>query len=198
MTHETREDSRWTCRYVTATTLDGFIATEDDSLDWLFEQEHDPEGPGGVDTMTDGVTALVMGATTYTWVVDHLAASGEEWPYEAPTFVFSHRDLEPVTDSVHLVTGSPEELWPRIAEAAGAGVVWIVGGGRLAADFASAGLLDEVQVTIAPVTLGAGRPLLDGIFDLELRELERNGAFVVARYGVVGPRDHRVVTQRFA
>ncbi len=179
---------RPTCRYVTATTLDGFIATEDDSLDWLFEQEHDPDGAGGVDSITQGVGALVMGATTYAWVVDHLAAAGEPWPYEVPTFVFSHRDLAPVVDSVRVVSGDPEELWPLIAQAAGDGTVWLVGGGRLAADFAAAGLLDEVEVSVAPVTLGAGRPLLDGAFDLTLRDLDRNGAFVVARYDVVGAR----------
>ena len=75
-------------RYVTATTLDGFLADERDSLDWLLEQDHDPDGAGGHEHMT-GAGALVMGATTYRWVVDHLAETGEPWPYEQPTFVFT-------------------------------------------------------------------------------------------------------------
>lgn len=49
-------------------------------------------------------------------------------------------------------------------------------------------MLDEVYVSIAPVTLGAGKPLLGGRFDLELRELGRSGAFLEARYDVLGPR----------
>ena len=64
----------------------------------------------------------------------------------------------------------------------------MVGGGDLAAQVADAGLLDEVCVSIAPVTLGAGRPLFPRPFDLRLVELARNGAFACARYDVVGPR----------
>lgn len=181
-------DARARCRFYTATSLDGFLATDDDSLQWLFEQEHDPDGAGGEDVAMDGVSALVMGASTYQWVVDHLAASGEPWPYEAPTFVFTHRDIELVADSVHRVSGEPADIWPRIAEAAGDGLVWMVGGGQLAADFARAGLLDEVLVSIASVTLGSGKPLFGGSFDLTLRDVERNGAFIVARYDVLGER----------
>ena len=58
----------------------------------------------------------------------------------------------------------------------------------MAAQFADAELLDEVVVTIAPVTLGAGRPLFPRRFDLHLAELARNGAFACARYDVVAPR----------
>ncbi|MGJ9413894.1 dihydrofolate reductase family protein [Aeromicrobium sp. CF4.19] len=176
------------CRFLTATTLDGFLADEHDSLDWLFTQEHDPEGPGSADTYLASVGVLVMGATTYTWVVDHLAASGDAWPYEQPCFVFTHRELDPVTDQVRLVSGAPADVWPQIAEAAGDREVWMVGGGALAADFAHAGLLDEVDVSIAPVMLGSGRPLFTRSVDLRLVELARNGAFVHARYAVVGPR----------
>ena len=68
----------------------------------------------------------------------------------------------------------------EMVEAAGGKDVWVVGGGDLAAQFAEAGLLDELMVSIAPVTLGAGRPLFPRKFDLELTELARNGAFVCA------------------
>ena len=70
--------------------------------------------------------------------------------------------------------------------AAGGKDLWMVGGGDLAAQFAEAGLLDEVVVSIAPVTLGAGQPLFPRRFDLELVEVDRNRAFICARYGVVG------------
>ena len=64
----------------------------------------------------------------------------------------------------------------------------VLDGFALAADFAEAGLLDEVQLSIAPVTLGAGRPLFPRPFDLRLESSGRNGAFLVATYAVVGPR----------
>jgi dihydrofolate reductase len=63
--------------------------------------------------------------------------------------------------------------------------VWIVGGGDLAGQFADRGLLDEVLVTIAPVTLGAGAPLLPRRLELRLVELGRNGDFAAARFAVV-------------
>lgn len=63
--------------------------------------------------------------------------------------------------------------------------VWIVGGGDLAGQFADAGLLDEVIVTIAPVTLGGGAPLLPRRIELRLEEVARNGDFASARYAVV-------------
>jgi len=72
--------------------------------------------------------------------------------------------------------------------AAGGQDVWMVGGGDLAAQFAESGLLDEVIVSIAPVTVGSGKPLFPRRFDLELLEVDRNRAFVCARYRVLGPR----------
>jgi dihydrofolate reductase len=174
-------------RYVTATTLDGFLADEHDSLDWLLEQDHDPEGAGGHEHM-DGAGALVMGATTYRWVVDHVARSGENWPYVQPTFVVTHRTPDLASSRVRLVHGAPTAWWPQVVAAADGRDVWVVGGGGLAADLAGEGLLDEMVVSIAPVTLGSGRPLLPARFDLRLRDVDRNRAFVVAHYDVLGRR----------
>src|SRR3712207_8149692 len=71
--------------------------------------------------------------------------------------------------------------------AAGDRNVWIVGGGDLVGQFADVGLLDEVTVSIAPVTLGAGAPLLPRRIELRLEELGQNGDFVAARFAVVHP-----------
>ena len=68
--------------------------------------------------------------------------------------------------------------------AAGGKNVWIVGGGDLAGQFADAGLLDEVLVSIAPVTLGAGAPLLPRRLELRLDDVGRNGDFVSATFSV--------------
>lgn len=175
--------------YYTAATLDGFLADEHDSLDWLFVQEQDEsastEHPWlSYERLIAQTGAMVMGATTYQWVVDHLAESDEAWPYDMPCFVFTHRDLAPVAPTVELVATDVAESAQRIVEAAGEGDVWVVGGGDLAAQFAEAGHLDEVILNLAPVTLGAGRPLFPRRRDLQLLDLVRNGAFIGARYAV--------------
>jgi len=170
-------------RYYTATTLDGFLADEDDSLDWLFKQHLEEDGPGNTAAFLAEVGAQVMGVTTYTWVLENEPA----WLPDMPTFVFTHRDLEPANEHVSFVAGSPADHRGTFEAAAGGRDVWVMGGGALVADFAAAGMLDEVLVSIAPVTLGSGKPLVSGAFDLALQECDRNGDFVVARYDVVGP-----------
>jgi dihydrofolate reductase len=174
--------------FFTATTLDGFIADDHDSLDWLFEQHIDEDGPGSYTAFIAGIGSMAMGATTYRWLRDHLARTGESWSYDIPCWVFSHGDLEPLGRDLHFVSGPVEEHWPAIAAGAGERDVWVVGGGDLAGQFADAGHLHQVAVSIAPVTLGSGRPLFPRRHDLELVAHARNGDFLVATYDVVGPR----------
>jgi dihydrofolate reductase len=175
--------------YYTAATLDGYLADEGDSLDWLFAQDIDHEGPMGYEAFIGDVGAVVMGRTTYDWVRRHLEATGEDWAHVVPSFVFTHAVLPAVEEAdIRFVSGSVSAAYPAIVDAAAGKDVWVVGGGDLAAQFADAGLLDEILVAIAPVTLGAGRPLFPRRFDLELKTLERNRAFACATYSVVGPR----------
>ncbi|MEE4542273.1 dihydrofolate reductase family protein [Streptomyces sp. V4-01] len=178
--------------YYTATSLDGFIATADDSLDWLLSQQVDPEGPFGYQEFIAGIGALVMGATTYDWVLRHHVAKGEAWPYDIPAWVMTHRDPEtfpPVPGAdVRFASGDVRPVHAALTEAAAGRDIWVVGGGDLAAAFAQAGLLDDLTVSVAPVTLGAGRPLFARPFDLRLVSADRNGAFLCARYEVLTPR----------
>jgi dihydrofolate reductase len=102
-----------------------------------------------------------------------------------PCWVFTHRRLRVVPEAtIEFVSGDVAPVHERMVEAAGGRNVWIVGGGDLAGQFADAGLLDEVLVSIAPVTLGAGAPLLPRRVELQLVELGRNGDFVAARFAV--------------
>ncbi|BDD81824.1 hypothetical protein TPB0596_15870 [Tsukamurella pulmonis] len=136
-----------------------------------------------------GVGAIVMGYTTYQWVVDRVRAGDEPWYYaDYPVFVFTHRELAPIHPGVRFVAGTPAELRATIEEAAGDKGVWVVGGGDLAAQFAEAGMLEEVVISYAPATVGSGRPLFPRAFDFELVEWARNKAFLCGRYRVVGPR----------
>ena len=174
--------------YYTATTLDGFIADEHDSLAWLFEQQIDQGGYGGYEAFIAGIGTIVMGSTTYAWVRDHLSATGESWPYDLPCWVFTHRDFGAPEEDVRFVRGAVAEHREAITASAGDRDVWVVGGGDLAGQFAEVGFLDQVIVSIAPVTLGAGRALFPRRFDLALVDHGRNGDFLMATYDVVGPR----------
>jgi dihydrofolate reductase len=175
--------------YYTASTLDGFLADEHDSLDWLFVQHIDEDGPMSYAPFIAGIGALAMGATTYEWIRAHHVEKGEAWAYEQPTWVFTHRDLPGIEGAdIRFAAGGVAAVHEEMVAAAGGKDLWIAGGGDLAAQFAEAGLLDEVCIQYAPVTLGAGRPLFPRRFDLKLTELARNGDFACARYDVVGPR----------
>ena len=149
-------------QYYTASSLDGFIATEDDSLDWLFPLGDVNDTSYG--TFIDGVGALAMGASTYEWMLrhaEHVAASvGSPWPYTQPAWIFTHRTL-PATAGADLrfVQGDVRPVHAAMLAAAAGRNLWIVGGGDLAGQFHDAGLLDEILLQVGSVTLGRGKPL---------------------------------------
>ena len=177
-------------QYYTATTLDGFIADPDNSLEWLFTRQRDDDGPLSYRSFIADVGAIAMGRTTYDWILDHEFAGKEpstwKWPYDVPCWVFTHREARVVPNADIELTSAPvTSVHQEMVRAAGGRNVWIVGGGDLVGQFADAGLLDEVLVTIAPVTLGAGAPLLPRHLELRLDVVARNGDFACARYSVV-------------
>lgn len=175
--------------FYTATTIDGFIADEKDNLDWLLTQPQDEGGAMSYDDFIKDVGAIVMGRTTYEWVRDHIEREGESWYYDMPAWVLTHADLPGIEGAdVRFAQGDVREVHAEMAAVADGKDLWVVGGGDLAAQFAAAGLLDELVLSIAPVTLGAGRPLFTQPFDLKLVEHGVNGAFLCARYEVVGAR----------
>jgi dihydrofolate reductase len=132
-----------------------------------------------------GVGAIAMGSTTYEWILDHESGADWRWPYDVPSWVFTHRELAVVPDArIEFTSDDVAAVHEEMVRAAAGRNVWIVGGGDLAGQFADAGLLDELLVTIAPVTLGAGAPLLPRPLELRLEETGRNGDFVAVRYSV--------------
>lgn len=148
-------------QYYTASSLDGFIATEDHSLEWLF-QLGDIADTGYPDFIKE-VGALAMGSATYEWMLRHVVKpdSGVSWPYSQPTWVFSSRTLPKVAGaSLAFVQGDVRPVHDQMILAAAGKNIWLVGGGDLVGQFHDAGLLDEIIVQIGSVTLGAGKPLL--------------------------------------
>jgi dihydrofolate reductase len=131
-----------------------------------------------------------MGSSTYEWIIRHEFADKDEsewkWPYDLPCWVFTSRPLQVVPDAqIEFVQGDVAPVHAAMVEAAGGKNVWLVGGGDLVGQFADGGLLDEVIVYVAPVTLGAGAPLLSRRVELRLEETGRNRDFVAMRYSVV-------------
>jgi dihydrofolate reductase len=157
-------------QYYCASSLDGYIAETDDTLDWLLKYEGSFEGDGvepikgTYDRYYEGVGALVMGSATYEFILAQ-PAGGSEWAYKGkPAWVLSSRDLpKPAGEDVdvRIVNAKIPGLYDEMIAAAGQRNLWVVGGGNVASQFADAGLLDEVLVTVVPVGLGEGKPLFD-------------------------------------
>jgi len=173
-------------QYFTASSVDGFIADPDDSLSWLLSRQVDTDGPMSYASFIKSVGALVMGATTYRWILEHDVgdSADQPWPYEVPCWVFTHRDPPLVAGDIRFAQGPVSPLHQEMVTAAAGRNVWVVGGGDLAGQFADAGLLDEVWVQYAPVTLGSGAPLLPRRLELRVEEVARNADFACARYAV--------------
>ncbi|WP_129775353.1 dihydrofolate reductase family protein [Peristeroidobacter soli] len=149
--------------YYAAATLDGFIATEDDSLEWLFclGTLNDSSYPEFI----AGVGALAMGSATYEWMLgnaDKVAAeTGSAWPYSQPAWIFSTRKLPAIAGAdIRVVSGDVRNVHAEMRAAAGTKNLWIVGGGDLAGQFHDCGLLDRLIIQIGSCTLGTGKPLL--------------------------------------
>lgn len=179
--------------YETATSLDGFIADQDNSLEWLFAVEGAKEGQENSEALDstaefiNGAGAILVGASTYEWILEH--EGHEPWPYKAPTWVLTHRDLPRIEGDLRFLSADTDDelraLHEEMVRAADGKDVWVVGGGRVAAELARLGLLDEVRVSIAPISLGGGAPLLDGRVRLRPLSARLAGAFACLDYEVV-------------
>ena len=181
-------------QYYTATSLDGFIADARNGLDWLFQFADEPGGD--YEEFIRDVGALAMGSTTYEWVLENHVRPGTErsqpWMYSQPTWVFTSRNLPTVEGAdIRFVRGDVRPVHAEMVSAAGGKNVWLVGGGELVGQFHDHGLLDELIITIASVTLGAGAPLLPREIatpPLRLLSAEQWGEdFVQLRYDVRRP-----------
>lgn len=163
-----------TTTYLTATSLDGYIATEDNDLGWLFQFEgEDPSDP--YPGFFDGVGAIAMGSTTYEWILRH---EPDRWPYaDQPTWVFTRRALpRPEGAAVTFTDADAAAVHADMVAAAAGRDLWLVGGGDLVGQFLDRGLLDEIRVSIAPVLLGSGAALLPRRHTTPMRVLAVHGA----------------------
>lgn len=177
--------------YETATTLDGFLADEQHSLEWLFVV------PGGEDPALapPKATVQVMGSTTYEWVLRELGGleKMDVWNNAMPStvVVFTTRQLSaPEGSDVRFMSGDVANALPKIRQLAGEGIIWLVGGGDLASQFIAARALDEMVLSVAPVALGRGAPLLSQRLESDqatLTQVQQVGQFARLTYQLSYP-----------
>jgi dihydrofolate reductase len=145
-------------RVFLATSLDGFLAGEDDDLSWLPAPDPD-HGDGGFGAFLAEVGALLMGRRTW----DVVTAFEGPWPYGTlPVLVATHRDLPPGHPTSRALEGPIADLVRQGLEAAGERDLYL-DGGTLVRRALEAGLVDELIVTVVPIVLGRGLPLFTGL-----------------------------------
>ena len=190
-------------QYYTATSVDGFIADRDNSLDWLFQARPDSVEEDRFAGFFAGVGAMAMGASTYEWVVEHervLEDPGKwrQWYGSVPCWVFTHRRLPAVPGAaIAFARGDVAGAHEEMTTAAGGRNLWLVGGGDLVGQFADLGLLDEILLEVAPVMLGEGAPLLPRRLlasELMLAAVGHDAQFVFLTYQVTRREGQRLAT----
>ena len=141
-----------------ATSLDGFIARPDGSLDWLLSRD-DPAEDHGYDAFIATMDCIVMGRGTFDSVLQF-----PDWHYALPVFVLS-QTLATVPDGLHgkvtPIDLSPADTMRRLSEMGHRRAY--IDGGQVIQSFLRDGLIRDMTITTAPVLLGAGRPLFGAI-----------------------------------
>lgn len=166
--------------YMFAMSLDGYIAREDGSVDWLdaFPADSDYD----FDTFLASLTGIIMGRGAY-----DIARRGDQWHYARwPCIVATRRPVEGLPPNAEALAGSPADLVANLRSRGAAGRIWLFGGGDLVRQFLDAGMLDTVEIGIIPVVIGAGIPAFGGAqpdrwFNLDFAKPLANGA-VHVRY----------------
>lgn len=150
-----------------ATSLDGFVAREDHSLDWLDRQNTEGEDHGYQDFIAT-MDGLIMGSGSLRTLL-----SFDSWPYEKPVIVMSNSMTEDniplhLREKVSLTQKGPKELMASLEQDG-----WTrayVDGGKIVQSFLREGLIADMAITLIPVLIGDGIPLFDSLdADIELK-----------------------------
>lgn len=171
--------SREVILYIGA-SLDGFIAKENDDLQWLEEVEG--EGDNGYAAMLETIDTTIMGKRTYDYVIEH----AEAFPYpDKKNYVFTTSEIGS-DEYVEFVNEDVVEFTKKLKEQEGT-KIWMVGGAGILDAFIKENLIDEYIITVTPHILGSGIPLFhekNPQIDLVLLDTKRYGQFVELHYKV--------------
>jgi dihydrofolate reductase len=165
-------------------SLDGFIAGPGHAMNWIFDFVAPDEFP----EIAAATGAMLVGRRTWD-VGDRMEAekpSSSDYPFSGPTFLLTHRPLQPPDPEVTVLTGDIEEAVATALDAAGGKNLEILGA-DVASQCLQRGLVDEILVYVLPVLLGDGirfsSPGLARI-DLEPVSSTRSGAVTILRFRV--------------
>jgi dihydrofolate reductase len=173
-------------------SVDGVTAGHDQSLEhpfgervgerlhrWMFEEPDASANARAREVITEA-GAFVMGRNMFTpgrgeWDPDWRGWWGDDPPYHAPVFVVTHHPREAIEmqggTTYHFVTDGIEAAVARAREAAGERNVCVLGGAQTVNQALGAGLIDEMHLHIAPIVIGSGGRLFDGVGDLALEQV---------------------------
>ena len=145
-----------------ATSIDGYIARSDGSIDWLPSPDTNEED-SGYSKFYNSIDALVMGSTTYKQVLGF-----GNWPYpEKLSYVLTSRNLSTTRTDVLFIKDGVEEVLKNVKKK-NYKRVWLMGGGNVASSFIDRGLVDEYIIAIVPIILGSGVSLYQSVSELKL------------------------------
>jgi dihydrofolate reductase len=138
-----------------ATSTDGFIARPDGNIDWLTRRP-DPEGFYGMNTFMQSVDVYLLGRKTY----EVSLQLGEKFDSNVRYYVFSKQPPPPsLPPRVEFVAGNVVAFAKQLQEEPGKNI-WLMGGGEIIASFLDKGLIDEFIISVVPVFIGEGIPLI--------------------------------------
>lgn len=161
------------CKLYIASSVDGFIAREDGSLDWLDAIPNPDQLDYGYQAFYDSVDTLIMGRKTY----EEVLGFGVEWPYpDCKTYIVSSKETEIKTENTFLIQSPLENKLKELQSEKGKDI-WIVGGGVLISSLMNLGLIDEMLLTITPIILGKGIALFPNAPKETKLELIRTESF---------------------
>ena len=137
------------------TSADGFIARPDGDLEWLTRRPP-PEGFYGMDKFMQSVDTKLLGRKTY----DHSLRMGANFDSNSRYYVFS-KQPPPATvpDGVEFITEGIGVFAERLRDSEGKNI-WMMGGGEIIGSFLDEGAIDEFIISIVPIFIGEGIPLM--------------------------------------
>ncbi|KAM0417071.1 hypothetical protein ACHAPT_012909 [Fusarium lateritium] len=142
-------------RYIVVTSLDGFIATNDNSTNWFIK---DPNVD--FEALANKFETTIVGRKTYELMQHAAAEAGYEMFKDQKTHVFTTQLKQEDHPDVKIITGNAVDAIKNLKASNDGKDIWLMGGGSLARMCLQAGLLDTVETAIMPVLLGDGIPLL--------------------------------------
>jgi dihydrofolate reductase len=144
-------------RYNVAMSLDGFLTDAQGAFDWILDD--DAIDFAGLFAPVD---TYMLGRLTYETV---LAQGTPPWNPGARVYVVSRTLPAGSRDGVQIVHDDPVALASSLRHEAGDGDIWLFGGGRLCATLLAGNQVDTIEITVVPVLLGGGVPLVARIPD---------------------------------